>query len=318
MVAEVDAMPGGYVCSASFKDALGPGDAVRQVAAGDRAIRKLHSKQQRAFYAAHAPEGLAMDDLSVLGPVNVMKLKFTPKGSAGGWWPSCGCTRMGSGSWSCRPNAHQGRASRSADGWVLPAPGPVHPVGREADQDRRRLRHLPPAPARHHLPAVRDPDVRAALHPRSRPVRMGLVLGRHRRPPRHRALGRRRHPAKPEGRPARRSAPGRERPRSPRACPCPHGQDHPSIRTSVRLASALPDVRQSGSSSSAEQDGPNSSRPSAVRGGCSPGSWSLGAVAATQDARLAAVHPLWVMPVPPHVGRLAGGGLSGGAVRTRR
>jgi len=80
MVAEVDAMPGGYVCSASFKDALGPGDAVRQVAAGDRAIRKLHSKQQRAFYAAHAPEGLAMDDLSVLGPVNVMKLKFTPKG----------------------------------------------------------------------------------------------------------------------------------------------------------------------------------------------------------------------------------------------
>ena len=54
MVAEVDAMPGGYVCSASFKDALGPGDAVRQVAAGDRAIRKLYSKQQRAFYAAHA------------------------------------------------------------------------------------------------------------------------------------------------------------------------------------------------------------------------------------------------------------------------
>ena len=116
----------------------------------------------------------------------------------------------------------------------------------------------------------------------------------------------------PRGRPARRSAPGRERPRSPRACPCPHGQDHPSIRTSVRLASALPDVRQSGSSSSAEQDGPNSSRPSAVRGGCSPGSWSLGADAATQDARWAAVHPLWVMPVPPHVGRLAGGGLSGG------
>jgi hypothetical protein len=66
---------------------LGPGDAVRRVAAGDRAIRKLYSKEQRAFYAAHTPEGLAMDDLSVLGPVNVMKLKFTPKGpqpAAGG------------------------------------------------------------------------------------------------------------------------------------------------------------------------------------------------------------------------------------------
>jgi hypothetical protein len=80
MVVEVDAMPGGYVCSASFKGSLGPGDAVRQVAAGDRAIRKLYSKEQRAFYAAHAPEGLGLDDLSVLGPINVMKLKFTPKG----------------------------------------------------------------------------------------------------------------------------------------------------------------------------------------------------------------------------------------------
>jgi hypothetical protein len=79
MVVEVDAMPGGYVCSASFKGAIGPGDAVRQVAAGDRAVRKLFSKQQRAFYEAHAPDGLAMDDLTVLGPINVLKLKFTPE-----------------------------------------------------------------------------------------------------------------------------------------------------------------------------------------------------------------------------------------------
>src|SRR4029453_798083 len=80
MVVEVDAMPGGYVCSASFKGALGPGTAVKQAAAGNRAIRKLYSKEQRAFYAAHAPEGLDMDDLSVLGPITVLKLKFTPKG----------------------------------------------------------------------------------------------------------------------------------------------------------------------------------------------------------------------------------------------
>ena len=80
MVVEVDAMPGGYVCSASFKGALGPGDAVRQVAAGDRAIRKLYSKEQRAFYASHAPEGLGLDDLTVLGPINVFKLKFSPEG----------------------------------------------------------------------------------------------------------------------------------------------------------------------------------------------------------------------------------------------
>ena len=99
---------------------------------------------------------------------------------------------------------------------------------------------------------VRDPDGRAALHPRPGPVRMGLVLGRHRRPPRHRALGRRRHPAKPEGTPGQAVSPwSRTPPVTPRM-PVPHGQGHRRIRTSVRLASALPDVRQSGSPSSAD------------------------------------------------------------------
>jgi hypothetical protein len=79
MVVEVDAMPGGYVCSASFKGALDT-PQVKQVAAGDRAIRKLYSKQQRAFYEAHAPDGLGLDDLTVLGPINVLKLKFSPEG----------------------------------------------------------------------------------------------------------------------------------------------------------------------------------------------------------------------------------------------
>lgn len=72
---EVDAMPGGYVCSASFK---GPStnEEVMQVALGKRPIRKLFSKGQRAFYADHAPEGLGLDDLSILGPINLVKLKF--------------------------------------------------------------------------------------------------------------------------------------------------------------------------------------------------------------------------------------------------
>ena len=79
MVVEVDAMPGGYVCSASFKGALAT-PQVKQAAAGDLPVRKLFSKQQRAFYAAHAPEGLDLDDLTVLGPINVFKLKFSPEG----------------------------------------------------------------------------------------------------------------------------------------------------------------------------------------------------------------------------------------------
>jgi hypothetical protein len=79
MVVEVDAMPGGYVCSASFKGTLGTTD-VKEVAAGNRAIRKLYSKEQRAFFTAHAPDGIGLDDLSVLGPITVLKLKFSPEG----------------------------------------------------------------------------------------------------------------------------------------------------------------------------------------------------------------------------------------------
>lgn len=75
---EVDAMPGGFVCSGSMKYALGTTD-VKQAVAGAQPIRKLFSKKQRALYAAHAPEGLALDDLSILGPVLVLKVKFAPK-----------------------------------------------------------------------------------------------------------------------------------------------------------------------------------------------------------------------------------------------
>jgi hypothetical protein len=45
MVVEVDAMPGGYVCSASFKGALDT-PQVKQAAAGERAVRKRFTKPQ--------------------------------------------------------------------------------------------------------------------------------------------------------------------------------------------------------------------------------------------------------------------------------
>jgi hypothetical protein len=76
-VVEVDAMPGGYVCSASLKGKLPP-TAVREAVSGARPLRKLFSKEQREFFAAHAPDGLTIDDLSVLGPIFVLKLKVTP------------------------------------------------------------------------------------------------------------------------------------------------------------------------------------------------------------------------------------------------
>jgi len=75
---EVDAMPGGFVCSGTLKGAPKPGDVKRAVA-GELPIKKLFSKEQRAYYAAHAPEGLALEDLTVLGPIFVLKLRFTPE-----------------------------------------------------------------------------------------------------------------------------------------------------------------------------------------------------------------------------------------------
>lgn len=78
LVVEVDAMPGGYVCSASLKASLGPA-AVRKTIQEGRPLRKLFSKEQRAFFAEHAPEGIELDDLAVLGPIFVLKLKFKPE-----------------------------------------------------------------------------------------------------------------------------------------------------------------------------------------------------------------------------------------------
>jgi hypothetical protein len=79
MVVEVDAMPGGFVCSGSMKQALKK-PLVRPTVAGKQALSGLFSKEQRAFLAAQAPEGIELDQLAVLGPINVLKLKFSPSG----------------------------------------------------------------------------------------------------------------------------------------------------------------------------------------------------------------------------------------------
>jgi hypothetical protein len=78
MNVEVDAMPGGYVCSASMKGKV-PNKDVREAVRGSRPLRKVFSKEQRSFFAAHAPEGLVLDDLRILGPVFVLKLVLEPQ-----------------------------------------------------------------------------------------------------------------------------------------------------------------------------------------------------------------------------------------------
>jgi hypothetical protein len=75
---EVDVMPGGFVCSASFKGLCG-GQEVLDVSAGTLALRKIFSKEQRAFYDAHAPAGITMDKLAILGPTFLLKSRHQPK-----------------------------------------------------------------------------------------------------------------------------------------------------------------------------------------------------------------------------------------------
>jgi hypothetical protein len=75
---EVDALPGGFVCSGALKRPL-RATVVQSTLAGERPLRKLFSKEQRAFYAAHAPDGIGLDDLAVLGPIFVLKLRLEPE-----------------------------------------------------------------------------------------------------------------------------------------------------------------------------------------------------------------------------------------------
>ncbi|HEX4747596.1 MAG TPA: hypothetical protein VFU99_12025 [Gaiellaceae bacterium] len=75
---EVDAMPGGFVCSASLK-AKADSALINQVTLGRSPMRKLVSKSQRAFFTGHAPAGLELDSLAVLGPIFVLKQTLQPK-----------------------------------------------------------------------------------------------------------------------------------------------------------------------------------------------------------------------------------------------
>jgi len=74
---EVDAMPGGYVCSGSMKGR----SSAREVAdavAGVEPLRSVFSKEQRSFFHDHAPAGVDLASLVALGPIFVLKAVFSP------------------------------------------------------------------------------------------------------------------------------------------------------------------------------------------------------------------------------------------------
>lgn len=78
LTVEVDAMPGGFVCSGSMKGTT-KSSQVRKVARGEAKIGSIFSKEQKAFFGQYAPNDLRMRDLSRLGPITLLKLKFSPK-----------------------------------------------------------------------------------------------------------------------------------------------------------------------------------------------------------------------------------------------
>jgi hypothetical protein len=76
---ELDASPTASVCSGSLKGVPSKAN-VRDAAGGSRPVRKLFSKEQQRLFADHAPDGVGLDDLSVLGPLFVLKLKNSLEG----------------------------------------------------------------------------------------------------------------------------------------------------------------------------------------------------------------------------------------------
>jgi hypothetical protein len=74
---EVDALPGGFVCSGTLKGAPDAADVLK-AASGQLRPRRLFSKEQRQLFSAHAPDGVGLDDLTVLGPIFVLKLRLAP------------------------------------------------------------------------------------------------------------------------------------------------------------------------------------------------------------------------------------------------
>ena len=67
-------MRGSHVCSASMKHTLAPDRGAVDDPRGQADPQAL-LQGAAGVHAAHAPEGIELDDLSVLGPIFVLKVK---------------------------------------------------------------------------------------------------------------------------------------------------------------------------------------------------------------------------------------------------
>jgi hypothetical protein len=135
---EVDAMPGGFVCSGSFKG-RSTGQEIRDAVDGNLALRKIFSKEQRRFFRDHAPAEILLDALVPLGPTFILKATFQPPELARRFvtevWFYPDGSRILELSTKCLP----ARCSRR---W--PSVAPTWPVGASRPPVPRRRRRGPP------------------------------------------------------------------------------------------------------------------------------------------------------------------------------
>jgi hypothetical protein len=71
---EIDVVPGGFVCSGSFKGRCTAQEA-KDAVGGKMPLDSLFSKEQRAFYSKHAPKGIPLRSLETYGPTFVLKAR---------------------------------------------------------------------------------------------------------------------------------------------------------------------------------------------------------------------------------------------------
>ena len=109
---EVDALPGGFVCSGTLKGSPDSDDVLR-AASGKLPLRKLFSKEQRQLYAAHAPEGSGSTTSRSSGRSSSSSCACSRRASDASSWRRCGSTRTAPASSSCRRAAGRTRPSRS-------------------------------------------------------------------------------------------------------------------------------------------------------------------------------------------------------------
>ena len=143
---EVDVLPGGFVCSARSRADDRPRDA-RRPSTGATPLRKLFSKEQRAFFAAHAPDGIdARRARPRSGRRSCSRRSSTPRRSstASASWRECGSTRTARGSSSCRRSACRAEAFQvAAEARAYLASKGVDLERRAADEDQDGAALLP-------------------------------------------------------------------------------------------------------------------------------------------------------------------------------